>query len=57
MDAKNHPLKNSKVTLSNKQGVRIANFTDSLGAFNLIGTPYGDVNLIVEAPGFETAER
>lgn len=56
LDTENHPIKNAKLTLVNSN-VQIANFTDLLGGFQIIGTPLGSVSLSVVAPGYYTGEK
>lgn len=56
LDTQNHPIKNAKLTLVNSN-VQLANFTDLLGGFQIIGTPLGSVSLSVMAPGYYTGEK
>lgn len=56
LDARNHPIRNAEVSLTNSRKQSTTS-SDSSGKFKLVGLPLGTIALKVEAFGYEVATR
>lgn len=56
LDERNHPIKGAQVYLLDYKD-KIKNTSDAMGKFELYDTPFGSVNIKVDAYGLESAAR
>lgn len=56
LDYGNHPIPNAKLSLLNTR-LDIVNTTDYLGRFRIAGTPFGAVNLLASANGYQSSQK